>query len=91
MIRLTSEQQIALREGRDCAEVHDEAGEPYVIIRRDAYVHLRELAGDAEVATQHRLRDLIREGIESGDYQPHDLVFDDLRAYAARLNAPPSQ
>ena len=90
MIRLTSEQQTALRQGRDCAEVHDESGEPYVIIRRDAYVHMRELAGDAEAVAQHRLRELIQEGIDSGDYQPHDQVFEELRAYAAHLDSPQS-
>ncbi|MBI2480792.1 MAG: hypothetical protein HYV60_19845 [Planctomycetia bacterium] len=87
MIRLTSEQLTALRKGHDCAEVHDESGEPYVIIRRDAYVHLRELAGDADAVTQDRLRYLIQEGIDSGDYQPHDQVFEDLRAYAADLDS----
>ena len=87
MIRLTSEQQAALRKGQDCAEVRDESGESYVIIRRDAYIHLRELAGESEAATASRLRELIRDGIESGDYQPHDQVFEDLRAYAAQLDS----
>ena len=86
-IKLSAEQLAALRQGNDRVEAEDETGHPYVIISQDVYVHLQGLAADAEQQTRQRLRELIQEGIDSGDYQPADQVFAELREYAAGLDS----
>jgi hypothetical protein len=86
-IQLSAEQLAALRQGSDRVEALDEGGHAYVIIARDVYLHLQGLAAEAEEQTRQRLRGLIQEGIDSGDYQPADQVFAELREYAAGLDS----
>jgi len=86
-IKLSAEQVDALRQGEGRVEAEDDAGEPYVIIHKDVYAHLKALSTEADEDSQQRLRDLIQAGIDSGDYQPHDRVFAQLRQYAASLDS----
>ena len=86
-IKLSAEQADAIRRGQGRVEAEDDAGEPYVIIHKDVYTHLKVLSAEADQQSRQRLRDLIQAGIESGDYQPHDQVFAELRQYAANLDS----
>ncbi len=86
-IKLSAEQLAVLRHGNDRVEAEDDAGRAYVIITKDVYLHLQALTADAEEQTRQRLRELIQVGIDSGDYQPADQVFAELREYAAGLDS----
>jgi PHD/YefM family antitoxin component YafN of YafNO toxin-antitoxin module len=57
----------------------------YVLVRKDTFAQLRETQGTADEATRRHLRALIEEGVASGDYEPADAVFADLRRYAGEL------
>ena len=87
MPKITEEMRNALHRshGRP-VDVEDELGQAvYVLVPKDTFAQLRESQCAADEATRHHLRLLIEEGVASGDYQPADAVFAELRRYVDAL------
>lgn len=89
-IKLTPEQQQALS-GRGSIEAEDDTGSPYVIVPQNAFLHLQSQAHELDDASRQQLSKLVQAGIDSGDYLPHDEVFEDLKAQARQLDSRSSQ
>ena len=86
--QLSPEQRQALQASNNRPlEVDDGDGHPYVILSKDIYIHLRSLQIDAEQETRESLRCFVNDGIASGDYQPADEVFAELRSFAQELDS----
>ena len=87
--KLTNEQREALHRshGKPVDVEDDQASDTYVLINKDTFAHLQELQGNADASTRQHLRKLIEDGIASGDYEPADQVFADLRKFAEQLGS----
>ena len=85
--KITNEMREALHHSHGLpVDIEDEqANAVYVLIDKDTFSHLRTVQGNAEEGMRQHLRSFIEEGIASGDYQPTDTVFGDLRQYAEKL------
>lgn len=89
--QLSPEQRQALQASNNRPlEVDDGDGHPYVILSKEIFIHLQSLQIDAEQETQESLRRLVNDGIASGDYQPADEVFSELRSFVKGLNSGPA-
>ena len=87
--KITNEMREALHRshGRPVDVEDEQANATYVLIDKSTFAHLQEAQGAADEATRKHLRLLIDDGIESGDYQPADTVFEDLRQYAEQMSS----
>ncbi len=84
--KLTPEMRDALNQGHGRpVDVEDADGSKfYVLIEKDAYLHLQGLQGQQEEQTREQLRHLIQEGVDSEGI-PASEAFKRLRDTASKL------
>lgn len=90
MPKITNEMRDAIRrsQGRP-VDVGDDQGEAtYVLVGKETFAQMQTALGQAEEASIRHVRSLIEEGIASGDYQPADTVFAELRQFTEKLTSP---
>jgi hypothetical protein len=84
--KLTDEQRKAVEAcaGQPVQITDDATNKTYYLLNEEAFAHLRGLQLAHEGECQSKLRELIGEGIQSGEI-PADKAFADLRAEANKL------
>lgn len=82
--RLTPEQRAAIEAHRYVALEDEQSHERFYLVPEASFLHLQGLAEEEDRACQDRLRQLIREGIDSPDVPATD-AFNRLRHLASEL------
>ena len=84
--KITIEMQSAISQnhGRP-VDVVDDQGRPFVLVAKEAFVHLDSLRADADKNSIDQVRKLIQEGVNSGPGIPMGEALASLRDYAQNL------
>lgn len=85
-VKLSDEQRQAIQNAAPHAVpvVDDEDQSIYYLLDEQSYLHLAGLRADHERSCETKLRELIEEGIQSGEV-PADEAFARLRSFAEQL------
>jgi uncharacterized protein YoaH (UPF0181 family) len=86
--KLTDEQRKAVEAcaGQPVMVADEATHKVYYLLNEESFAHLRGLQTQHEEACREKLRELIAEGIRSGEI-PADKALSDLRAEVARLTS----